>query len=150
MSGRTTHQGVVVGVDGSPSSTVAVRWAAREATMRNVPLTLVHAHAADARRVAPWLGPPAPFLRSLANGRKTEARKIIADAIKVVEDDADGGEHPEITSELSAAAPIPRSSTCPRRLRWSWLGAGGRVPCVASCSARSAPGWSTTRTARSR
>ena len=43
MSGRTTHQGIVVGVDGSPSSRVAVRWAAREATMRNVPLTLVHA-----------------------------------------------------------------------------------------------------------
>jgi nucleotide-binding universal stress UspA family protein len=42
MSARSTHPGVVVGVDGSASSTMAVRWAAREATMRNVPLTLVH------------------------------------------------------------------------------------------------------------
>ena len=42
MSARSTHSGVVVGVDGSPSSTMAVRWAAREATMRNIGLTLVH------------------------------------------------------------------------------------------------------------
>jgi hypothetical protein len=32
MSARSTHSGVFVGVDGSPSSTMAVRWAAREAS----------------------------------------------------------------------------------------------------------------------
>ncbi|PIJ33218.1 hypothetical protein BMW24_015635 [Mycobacterium heckeshornense] len=32
----------MVGVDGSASSTMAVRWATREATMRNVRLTIVH------------------------------------------------------------------------------------------------------------
>jgi nucleotide-binding universal stress UspA family protein len=41
MTGHT-HPGIVVGLDGSPSTTMAVRWAAREATMRNVGLTLVH------------------------------------------------------------------------------------------------------------
>ncbi|WP_204080244.1 universal stress protein [Mycobacterium riyadhense] len=42
MSDQHTHPGFVVGVDGSPSSTMAVEWAARDAEMRNVPLKLVH------------------------------------------------------------------------------------------------------------
>lgn len=41
MSGRSTHPGVVVGVDGS-SSTMAVRWTAGEPTMHNVPPTVMH------------------------------------------------------------------------------------------------------------
>ncbi|SEH66497.1 Nucleotide-binding universal stress protein, UspA family [Mycolicibacterium rutilum] len=36
-------RGIVVGVDGSPSSEAAVRWAARDAALRDVQLTLVHA-----------------------------------------------------------------------------------------------------------
>jgi Universal stress protein family len=36
-------QPVAAGVDGSPPSKVAVDWAARDAQLRNLPLTLVHA-----------------------------------------------------------------------------------------------------------
>ena len=42
MSAETAKRGILVGVDGSASSKVAVDWAAREAVLRNVPLTLVH------------------------------------------------------------------------------------------------------------
>lgn len=106
MSGRTTHQGIVVGVDGSSSSTVALRWAAREAMIRNVPLTLVHAHGlTPVGSAVAW--PAGPVSDEVRQWQEDHARKIIADAIKVVEDDADRGEHPEINSELSAAAPIP-------------------------------------------
>jgi nucleotide-binding universal stress UspA family protein len=42
MSNSPAHRGIVVGIDGSPSSKVAVDWAARAAAMRNVPLMLVH------------------------------------------------------------------------------------------------------------
>ena len=35
--------GIVVGIDGSPDSNAALRWAVHEATMRNVALTLAYA-----------------------------------------------------------------------------------------------------------
>ena len=42
MTAPTKRYGIVVGVDGSPTSNYAVCWAARDAAMRHVPLTLVH------------------------------------------------------------------------------------------------------------
>jgi nucleotide-binding universal stress UspA family protein len=86
VSGVSSHSGVVVGVDGSPSSDLAVRWATREATMRNVPLTLVHVSTPQVEK---------------------DARKVIADAIKVAEDSVQDGNRPEIDSELLCAAPVP-------------------------------------------
>jgi hypothetical protein len=42
MPERLTRLGILVGVDGSANSEEAVRWAADEAVMRNIPLALVH------------------------------------------------------------------------------------------------------------
>lgn len=42
MSEEPVRRGIVVGVDGSPSSDVAVEWAARDAALRRVPLTFLH------------------------------------------------------------------------------------------------------------
>lgn len=41
MSASSTPRGIVIGVDGSPEAQVAVEWAAREAVLHAVPLTLV-------------------------------------------------------------------------------------------------------------
>lgn len=43
MSEHDVRHGIVVGVDGSPASDTAVTWAARDAVLRGVRLTLVHA-----------------------------------------------------------------------------------------------------------
>lgn len=101
MSGRSTHPGVVVGDDGSPSSTVAVEWAVREATMRNVPLTLVHVSN------PPVVWPAASFMAEIYRRHDEDARKVIADAIKVAEDSVQQGNRPEVDSELLVAAPVP-------------------------------------------
>ena len=55
MSKLSAHPGIVVGVDGSPASKVAVQWAARDAELRTVPLTLVHVVRATA---GTWLETP--------------------------------------------------------------------------------------------
>lgn len=42
QSDSATDYGILVGVDGSPESDAAVRWAAREAGLRHRPVTLMH------------------------------------------------------------------------------------------------------------
>jgi nucleotide-binding universal stress UspA family protein len=100
MSGRT-HPGIVVGVDESASSTMAVRWAAREAIMRNVPLILVHVSSPLA------VSPPVPIPAGLHRTHGENARKIVADAIKAAEDSVSDGNRPEIDTHLLVAAPVP-------------------------------------------
>ena len=58
MSIPTTHHGIAVGGDGTAPSKVAVDWAAREASSRGLPLTLVHVIPSSLTRV--WPEVPAP------------------------------------------------------------------------------------------
>ncbi len=51
MSNSETHRGILVGVDRSAWLMAAVKWAARDAAMRNVPLTLVHVVPQSCRRL---------------------------------------------------------------------------------------------------
>jgi len=61
MTRHATKLGVMVGVDGSSSSRRAVQWAAHEAAMRNVPLTVVHVVVTPSWGPAPWLLSNAPL-----------------------------------------------------------------------------------------
>jgi nucleotide-binding universal stress UspA family protein len=75
--------------------------------MRNGPLTLVHVAAASAVGSVPVAWPAAPIPEEVLQRRDEDARNIIADAIKVVEDSAEGGSRPEINSELLYGGPVP-------------------------------------------
>ena len=81
MSKPTTHPGIVVGVDGSPASKIAVQWAARDAELRNVPLTLVHVLTATA---GTWLGTPLP--PSWTPGQQERGQQVIDEALKIVDE----------------------------------------------------------------
>jgi nucleotide-binding universal stress UspA family protein len=84
MSGR-----LVVGVDGSPTATLAVRWAAREATLRDASLELVSAWEVPVTGVGFGYGfAPVPdeMLKGLAQG----AEELLAQAAEVAREAAPG------------------------------------------------------------
>jgi nucleotide-binding universal stress UspA family protein len=83
--------GIVVGVDGSPASRVATDWAARDAELRGIPLTLVHVLPAD--EIGPWVV-DLPVSDKFAAARELRAQKVIDDARGLVS--AAIGSAPEI------------------------------------------------------
>jgi nucleotide-binding universal stress UspA family protein len=98
MNGSEKHFGIVVGVDGSGDSNVAVRWAAREAAMHEARLTLVHA-----------IEMPNP-LWSAAELRElyeADARGILDDAVADVTDFTKGDGLREVNPQTYFARPAP-------------------------------------------
>ena len=84
MSTTAAYSGIVVGVDGSAASDAAVRWAARAAAMRTLPLTLVHVMTATAVG-APLMWPAGPIPDSLIQWHEDEARHILAASAELAE-----------------------------------------------------------------
>ena len=76
MASQTKHYGIIVGVDGSPASDSAVSWAAHDAAMHGVTLTLMHVEnpAAPTWAQAPILDND---IRRLRRGRGGSVRPRI-------------------------------------------------------------------------
>ncbi len=124
MSGRIPHHGVVVGTDGSPSSLVAVRWAAREAIMRHVPLTVVHAAVSLPVLVSTLAWPAGRIPEEVLEIQENEGRRVVADAIKVVKDvDSD---RPEMNSELFFGGAVPTLVDLSKEAKMVVVGCHGR------------------------
>lgn len=85
MSVKKAHYGILVAADGSPDSKVAVDWAARDAELRGLPLTIVHILPTD--QAAEWLDVPIPD--EYLEWRRLEAQKIMADAVDIAESATD-------------------------------------------------------------
>ena len=122
MPNSATDLGIVVGVDGSSSSESAIRWAAREATMRNAPLTLVHIVVTPAWGPTPWLLAdtplPVPAKEDPALGEA--GQKILAEAIKIAEDSARGDAVLEVKSELFFSVPVSTLVNLSSKHKWWW------------------------------
>lgn len=73
------YRGIVVAVDGSPASRVATDWAARDAALRRVPLTVVHVVAP--MDIAPMVD--LPLTAELWEQRDRDAKNIVEDAMGV-------------------------------------------------------------------
>ena len=84
MSTRATHRGIIVGVDGSPASKVAIDWATRDAAIRKIPLTVVNVR---------W--------------QEDEERTILNDALKTVEESTKQVGPIDVSGELMTGPPVP-------------------------------------------
>ena len=127
MSKRISHHGVVVGADGSPSSQLAVNWAARAAAMRHVPLTVVHVVPSLSVAASTLAWPAGRVPQEVLEIQENDGRRVIADAIKVVEDSATGGNRPEIDSEMLFGRYVPALVDLSKDAQLMVVGCRGRT-----------------------
>ena len=85
MATAGTGSGIVVGVDGSSTANAAIRWAARDAATRNVPLTIVHAAAPP---LVTFLATPVPT--GVLEWQQELGRQILNDATRIANSTAYG------------------------------------------------------------
>ncbi len=104
MSTSPTHHGILVGVDGSPPSKVAVDWAAREASMRKLPLSIIHVIPSPAVRM--W--PEVPMPRELIARMEREGQEILSDARRTAQEATAGSRQIHIETELITGVYCPR------------------------------------------
>jgi nucleotide-binding universal stress UspA family protein len=102
VSAQAKDHGILVGVDGSSASNAAICWAARDAVMRHISLTLVHVVNPVA---PPW--PQIPVPDGYAVWQENEGRRILNDALKIAQDAAKDSRPIEIKGEMMFAATVP-------------------------------------------
>lgn len=103
MSSQNTQLGIVVAVDDSTAAKAAARWAAREAELRNVPLTLVHAISPE---IETWVDVQA-LPPGLAHWQHDHGRRVLDDAVTVVDQAAVSGGPAAVHTELLPSAAVP-------------------------------------------
>ncbi len=104
---RSARREIVVAVDGSSPSDQAVRWAARAARTRNIPLTLVHIIASPPWSLSSLSGGPLAPLAGTHGWPKTEGAEIISAAVKIAEESGQEGTCPRLDAEVYFAATVP-------------------------------------------
>ncbi len=121
MSTTAKRHGIVVGVDGSPASNFAVCWAARDAAMRNVPLTLVHAFST----YVPTL-PQIPMPSGVGVWQADDGRRALEEAVKIAEDATKAHGKIDVTSELKPSPPVPTLAEMSNEAEMVVVGSNGR------------------------
>ncbi|MFC7023001.1 universal stress protein [Promicromonospora thailandica] len=116
----TTPDPVVVGIDGSPSSTRAVRWAALEAARRNTRLSLLHVWTP-----VPASVPHAAALGAYEDALVAQARQWLADAESVAREAAPDVPTGSSLVEGSAAARLIGRSAAAQLIVLGSRGLGG-------------------------
>lgn len=127
MRDRISHQGIVVGVDGSASSHTAVRWAAGEAAMHHVPLAIVHVAPSLSVAASTLMWPAGRIPQEVREIQENAAHQVIVDAVKVAEEASQGGDRPEVTSELFFGRPVPTLVDLTKEAQMVVVGCRGRV-----------------------
>ena len=123
MSAPLSLSGILVGVDGSPAAKYAVDWAAREAAMRNVRLTIVHA-------VRPIGIPQPPLASSVAFARwqVEQGQAFLDKAVEIARSTTRDGGPTQIESELLFAPVVPTLVDLSKEAQMVVVGSRGRGP----------------------
>ena len=121
MSAPVKRHGIVVGVDGSPASSAAVCWAARDAAMRNVPLTLVHAY----NTYVPTF-PQIPLPTGVALYQEEDGRQVLEQAVKIAEEAVKGDPKIAMTRALKCSPPVPTLVDLSEEAEMVVVGSNGR------------------------
>ncbi|WP_163746066.1 universal stress protein [Mycolicibacterium helvum] len=102
MSTPAMRNVIVVGVDGSPESKVAVDWAARSAALRGAALRLVHVLNPPVVMTFPEVPVPSGYLR----WQEDAGREILDNACKTVAE-ATKDHRVEVTTEMVSGPAVP-------------------------------------------
>jgi nucleotide-binding universal stress UspA family protein len=121
MSTPVNHRGIVVGVDGSAASDAAVVWAAREAAMRNVPLSLVHMF----KTFVPTF-PQIPMPDGVGIWQEDDGRKVLEQSVKIAEDAVPTDRKISITSEVKSSPAVPTLVEMSEEAEMIVVGSNGR------------------------
>jgi nucleotide-binding universal stress UspA family protein len=95
MSETTTKHGILVCVDGSAASDAAVAWATREAIMRQLPITLLHAVPPV---VVGW--PARQLYADMPGWQQENGQHVVDQACKTLNANLGESEPPEIHTEM--------------------------------------------------
>jgi nucleotide-binding universal stress UspA family protein len=121
MSKPGKRYGIVVGVDGSAASNAAVRWAAHEAAMRDIPLAVVHMVKA-AEQVYPEMSLSA----DAAVCQQREGNRVLEEAVKIAEDATTTDRKIAISKELRVSPPVPTLAEMSEKAEMVVVGCNGR------------------------
>jgi nucleotide-binding universal stress UspA family protein len=102
MSTPAIKNAVVVGVDGSPESKVAVDWAARNAALHGLSVRLVHVLSSPVVMTFPEVPVPSGYLQ----WQEDSGREILDNACKTVAE-ATKGDTVEVSTELASGPAVP-------------------------------------------
>lgn len=125
MSTASSGLPIVVGVDGSPASKVAVDWAARDAARRGEALNLVHVLVPPAVMAFPEVPMPAGYL----DWQEEQGRKLLEDARTTVEEalrDIRSDAHVEVSTEMVSGSAVPALADLSTRAQLIVVGCRGR------------------------
>ena len=123
MATAASTQPIVVGVDGSPVSKVAVDWAAHTAALREAPLKLVHVLNPPVVMAFPEVPMPSGYLQ----WQEEEGRKLLAAAVLTAQEAALLVGNPiEVTSEMVSGTSVPAMVEESRDAQMIVVGCRGR------------------------
>ncbi|HEX7321585.1 MAG TPA: universal stress protein [Mycobacterium sp.] len=97
------NRGILVGVDGSPSSIAAVDWAARDAAMRGLPLMLVHVLAPPVVMTFPETPMPAGY----EDWQRDQAERHLRTALGIAEGHTGPAGSLRVDAETAAGPTVP-------------------------------------------